>query len=99
MTTVVYDEYYPIFQTKTPHEHAIVKCACCEKELVDIRVPEIPSITTYYIFTCPYCGEESFKIKFNKKVYFNPINCKVSNVEYTAESNNEALMKVELTNG
>lgn len=99
MTQITYDEYYPIFQSKTPHEHKIIKCACCEKDLVDIRVPEIPSIKTSYIFKCPHCNGESFKFIFNKRVYFEPINCKISNVEYMAENNNEALMRIELTNG
>lgn len=77
------NELYEPLREKLKYEEKIVSCACCEKHLVKIYIPDIdlPS-PMYYIFMCPFCGEESFKQIFNKKMWFEPINCKILDIKY-----------------
>lgn len=88
------DEVYEPLKPKLPYETDIVKCSCCEKDLVKVFIPDITLETPLvYQFSCPYCGEASFRKTFHKKIWFDPINLKILDVKY------DSIINVELTHG
>lgn len=87
------DEVYEPLRQKLQFKSEIVCCACCEKPLVTVYIPEIPAGPMTYIFKCPFCKEESFKKTYDKKIWFEPINCFLFNVI------NDKIITVELTDG
>ena len=69
-------------QPATLFEKEVVKCFCCDKELVEcVTVTEIEKPEEKWVFKCPFCGEQSLTKKYKNKLFFNPIKCKLENVE------------------
>ena len=88
-----------------------IKCANCDILLIkSVQLKDIPISETVeinknllrinkkyykYIFKCPFCDGKSFIETFNYKAFFEPINCKIVNIE-TIEKNGEEICLVQL---
>lgn len=72
-----------------------IECASCEKLLVrSIQIKDIKKEMNYK-FTCPFCGGKSFLKKFNYQAFFEPVLCKIDNIDY---KEGEKLCLVNLKN-
>lgn len=66
---------------KVSQKKYLLKCASCEKELVEIyTTPEIPGKMKIKCI-CPYCGDYSFNTEIESKFFVSPVNTKVINIE------------------
>lgn len=70
-------------QPETLFEKEIIKCASCDKDLVEcVIVTEIEKEEEKWVFQCPFCNDSSFIRKYKNKTFFNGINkCKITSIE------------------
>lgn len=65
---------------KTTQKKYVLKCACCEKLLVEVfTTPEIGGLIKIKCI-CPYCNDSSFVQEVESKFFINPINVIVTDV-------------------
>lgn len=66
---------------KVKQNKYLLKCASCEKKLVEIyTTPEIPGKIKIKCI-CPYCGDSSFVKEVESKFFISPINLCVTDIK------------------